>query len=308
MKILQIIQRPQLRGVEIFTCQLSEELNRADVKTDVLFLFGNAESLGSLDGFNVPFIHLNANEKKRLYDFKAYKNLYRIIETGEYDVVQANAADTLKYAAFSKMLFGWKQPIVFRNASKMSDFIHSLLKKLLNQLLVNKTAFVASVSEECRKDFVKAFRYPPSKTQTITIGVNPQLPPAYDNLQNIGVVKKPVYLSVAGFVPEKNHAGLLNIFSRIKQDQPEAQLVLIGSGKLENEIKNLCKTMQLEDAVFFTGPRKDVLRIMPLCDALLIPSLIEGLPGVILESFLCKLPVVAYGVGGIGEVVKDGAT
>jgi L-malate glycosyltransferase len=40
----------------------------------------------------------------------------------------------------------------------------------------------------------------------------------------------------------------------------------------------------------------------------MLPSLIEGLPGVILEAMYCNTPVVAYDVGGISEVVKNKET
>jgi glycosyltransferase involved in cell wall biosynthesis len=43
-------------------------------------------------------------------------------------------------------------------------------------------------------------------------------------------------------------------------------------------------------------------------DVLVLPSIIEGLPGVILEAFYCKTPVVAYDVGGIREIVKHKET
>ena len=43
-------------------------------------------------------------------------------------------------------------------------------------------------------------------------------------------------------------------------------------------------------------------------DVLLLPSIIEGLPGVILESFYCETPVVAYNVGGISELITNQKT
>jgi glycosyltransferase involved in cell wall biosynthesis len=63
--------------------------------------------------------------------------------------------------------------------------------------------------------------------------------------------------------------------------------------------------MKLSQNVIFLGRRSDVQQIMSCCQVLVLPSLIEGLPGVILESFINKLPVVAYNVGGIKEVVVD---
>jgi glycosyltransferase involved in cell wall biosynthesis len=50
------------------------------------------------------------------------------------------------------------------------------------------------------------------------------------------------------------------------------------------------------------------MQFMKNADVLLLPSIIEGLPGVILEAFYCKTPVVAYDVGGISEVVINGKT
>lgn len=305
MKVLQIIQRPQLRGAEVFACQLSTELNKAGVVTDVAILFGNNNR--ALE-FPLHFLLVGADESKRFHDFKGYKSLAAIIEKGNYDIIQANAGDTIKYAAISKLLHGWKQPLVFRNANKISDFMTSAPKRLLNGFFIKQTAFIASVSEECRKDFVKTFHYPPDRTATLTIGVNLKTPPPYEEIEKVGVSGSPVYLSVAGFVPEKNHAGLLRIFATLRKTQPGAQLILIGTGKLEAAMAQLAADMDISHAVHFLGRRQDVLQIMPCCDALLMPSLIEGLPGVILEAFLTELPVVAYQVGGIGEVIKDRET
>jgi len=113
---------------------------------------------------------------------------------------------------------------------------------------------------------------------------------------------------VASFVPEKNHEGLLRIFYNLLKEYPTATLLLIGEGKLKPTIENMTKEMNIESHIHFLGKRNDVSQIMSCCDVFLLPSLIEGLPGVILESFINKLPVIAYDVGGIKEVVNNHVT
>lgn len=306
MKILQVIQKPQFRGAEIFACQLSVELKKLGHEVDVLFLFGTDDERLS---FSLNFIHLNATLKKRFWDFKAYKKLDAIITKGNYDVVQANAADTLKYAVISKFIYGWQSKLVYRNANKISDFMTTYLKKGINKLLMKKVDAVASVSQECLRDFITVYPSFSKIIEYLPIGVNLEIPPSYSSLTEIGITSGgPFLLNVTSFVPEKNHEGLLRIFSKLLIDYPSAQLLLIGEGKLKSYIETLAEELNLNNNLHFLGKRNDVVQIMPCCDLFLLPSLIEGLPGVILEAFANRLPVVAYNVGGIKEVVLEKET
>lgn len=302
MKILQLIQKKQLRGAEVFACQLSNELERKGHEVMLVALLdGNA--VLPYDGS----IHLlQANFNKRFFDIKAWKKLAALIRLFDADIVQANAADTLKYAVMSKLFFRWKAKIVFRNANKMGDFIRSPFTKLMNRFFLSRVQLVASVSEECKIDFLRMFQLQHIPCLTLPIGINSSFANGYTDLSAFGIpAGRPVFLSVAGFVPEKNHAGLIRIFQQVHQLHPSACLLLIGEGKLQAAIYEQVRIAGLRDVVFFTGSRKDVLQIMPACTALLMPSLIEGLPAVILEAFKSKLPVVAYKVGGIPEVVTE---
>ncbi len=306
MKILQVIQKPQLRGAEIFACQLSVELKNIGHEVDVLFLFG---SKAEILPFPLYFLHLEANIKKRFWDFSAYKKLNSIIVAGQYDIIQANAADTLKYTVLSKLIYLWKAKLVYRNANKISDFLNSFPKRIVNSLLMNKVDSVASVSSECRDDFISIYSSFRNKIESLPIGVSLHNPKPYSSLSKIGIEGNgPFLLHVAGFVPEKNHAGLLRIFSNLIITYPTAKLLLIGEGKLKSDIEILAREMQLAQNIYFLGKRNDVLKIMPCCDVFLLPSLIEGMPGVILEAFVSQLPVISYNVGGIKEIVINHQT
>jgi glycosyltransferase involved in cell wall biosynthesis len=169
--------------------------------------------------------------------------------------------------------------------------------------------FVASVSESCRLDFLTVFPTFQNRIAHLPIGVNDVAAVPYTSLKEIGITDSgPFLLHVAGFMPEKNHAGLLRIFQEVLQHVPQIKLLLIGEGKLKASIEKQVNDMNLNDSVIFLGKRNDVQQIMGACDVFVLPSLIEGLPGVILEAFLNRLPVIAYDTGGIKEVVITGKT
>jgi L-malate glycosyltransferase len=300
MKVLQIIQKPQLRGAEIFACQLSAELQRKGVQTDVVYLFSHT----SFDlAFDLKFIPLGAEKKKRFWDLAAYKKLDQIIRSEGYDVVQANAGDTLKYAVFSKVLYGWKQPLIFRNANKMSAFIRSKSQRVFNRFLLKKTRYIISVSENCMRDVQQVFGIRKNIT-AIPIGtydfeeISPFLSPATGR----------VIINIGSFVPEKNHRFLVQVFAGLLRLFPEARLWLVGDGVLRKTLEEQCKQLGVAEKVVFWGYRKDPVSLLKAADVLVMPSLIEGLPGAILEAFACKVPVVASDAGGIPEVVEDGVT
>ncbi|RYD56673.1 MAG: glycosyltransferase [Sphingobacteriales bacterium] len=295
MKIFQLIQKPQLRGAEVFACQLSTHLNSLGHESIIVPVFGGNVTL-PFDGTILP---LNANPAKRFADTKGWKQLATLIRQHNPDVIQANAGDTLKYAACSKMLHGWKQPVVFRNASTISLYIKSAPAKLLNGFFLKKVDYVASVSNVSKDDFLTL--YPAFKTRIskLPIGVNEV------SLQPKKQSPNPILIHVGGFTYEKNHTGLISIFEKVLQRHKDAVLWLVGDGPLRSSVEELVKSKGLDGKVTFYGFRQDALQLQNQANVLLLPSIIEGLPGVILEAFYCKTAVVAYNVGGIKEVVTD---
>jgi glycosyltransferase involved in cell wall biosynthesis len=304
MRVLQIIQKQQLRGAEIFACQLSTELMLSGVTVDVVFLFPGEDKLSSKFP-TLRFISLHANRQKRFWDLDAYRRLSEIIIEGRYDIVQANAGDTLKYGVLSKMIHRWRAKLVFRNASQMSLFIRKPWQRVLNQWLLKKCDFIISVSENCRQDLI-AF-YPPAATrsETITIGTytfRDILPYSHEKREDI------VLINMGSFVPEKNHTFLLTLMHAFHQKHPGSKLWLVGDGPLRKELEHRAEALGLKDSVIFWGYRSDNIALLKAADVMVMPSKIEGLPGVILEAMITGVPVIASAVGGIPEIIKTGET
>jgi hypothetical protein len=155
LKILQLIQKPQLRGAEMFACQLANHLVEAGNQGLLISLLPGTAELP----FKGKHIKLERPLTKRFFDWQGWKQLAWEIKSFQPNVVQANAGDTLKYAVLSKLFFRWKAPIVFRNASIISRYIKSPMVKWWNAWLFNHVDFVVSVTEESRRDFLKLFPF-----------------------------------------------------------------------------------------------------------------------------------------------------
>ena len=300
MKIFQLIQKPQLRGAEIFACQLSTELSNRGHECVVITLFQGESKLP----FAGRIIPLGLSKRTRFVDWRGWKKLADLVKKEEPDILQANAGDTLKYAIISKLIFRWKTKVVFRNASTVSLYIKNPVVKRWNALLYSMTAYVISVSQYTRHDFINTFPGVSNRISVVPIGIEEQhaLASPIDK-NNIAVL-----LHVGGFTFEKNHTGLIRILEEVIRNRSNVALWLVGDGPLRSETENLVNAMHLTEHVKFWGYQSNPRQFFQQASVFLLPSIIEGLPAVILESFCYKIPVVAYQVGGIGELVRNGET
>lgn len=89
---------------------------------------------------------------------------------------------------------------------------------------------------------------------------------------------------VGRFSKEKNHEFLLKILCELVKQNKKVRMVLIGSGKIENEIKAQAEKMGVMPYILFMGTRKDVADLYQMMDIFLLPSAFEGFPIVLVEA------------------------
>lgn len=89
---------------------------------------------------------------------------------------------------------------------------------------------------------------------------------------------------IGRFEPQKNHRFLLSVFEKIYQEDKDAVLVLIGSGKLWEEIKTEAEKKGIMDRVSFLGIQDDVPGFLSAFDCFVLPSLYEGMPNTAIEA------------------------
>ena len=98
---------------------------------------------------------------------------------------------------------------------------------------------------------------------------------------------------VGRFVNQKNHDFLINVFNKCYEQNNNYKLLLVGTGELEEYIKEKVKILGIENNVIFAGFQSNVNEYMQAMDIFAFPSLFEGLGLVLVEAQASGLPCIA---------------
>jgi len=118
----------------------------------------------------------------------------------------------------------------------------------------------------------------------------------------------PRFLCIGRLIPIKGHVVLLRAFRTVLDARPDARLEIAGRGVLEHGLRDLTRSLGLEEAVSFLGHVTPVRRAIDDAFAVVVPSLGEGFGMVALEAMERGRPVIAASIGGLGDLVRDGET
>lgn len=115
-----------------------------------------------------------------------------------------------------------------------------------------------------------------------------------------------VIVYVAEFIHRKNHAFLINVVARLKEQVPELVLLLPGRGRLFEEMKDLAKRNKVDHFVHFLGFREDIDKVLACSDFVVSSSRQEGLAMSLVEAMMSGLPAVATDERGNREIINHG--
>lgn len=116
----------------------------------------------------------------------------------------------------------------------------------------------------------------------------------------------PVVGVIGRLVWQKGFKYFIDAIPDVLKEFKKARFLLVGEGELKDELKQESQKLKLEDKIIFTGFRSDIKDILSSIDILVIPSLREGLPVILLEAMAMMKPIVATEIEGIMEILEDG--
>jgi glycosyltransferase involved in cell wall biosynthesis len=115
------------------------------------------------------------------------------------------------------------------------------------------------------------------------------------------------FVCVARLSPEKGHALLLEAAARVAARGLDFEMRWVGDGELREELERRARELGLAERIHFLGWKSgaEVRAEILGARALVLPSLAEGLPVVLMEALALARPVVATDVGGVSELVES---
>lgn len=218
----------------------------------------------------------------------------------EYSAIWVNVCslaniDYLKYAKKYKIE---KRIIHSHNSKNMDSFLRGMLHRFNKFFIESYATDFWTCSEKAGKWFYYRAIRKGNKYQVINNAIDTESYKYNEKVRKevrkkLGIENKFVVGNVGRLHFQKNQIFLLDIFKEICEKNKDAYLLICGQGEEEEKLKSRAKELQIEDKVNFLGVIDNVEEVLQAMDALVMPSLFEGLAVILLEAQAASLKVFA---------------
>lgn len=137
------------------------------------------------------------------------------------------------------------------------------------------------------------------------IGPEPEVTVSRDDIRRTVRAEGPLVVTVARLSAQKALDVLIDAIASIT---PDVTAVILGEGPLEADLRRRAREAGVGERVHFLGFRDDVASFVAAADVFVLSSIWEGVPLAAQEAILLGTPVVGTAVGGMPELITDGAT
>lgn len=295
IKILCVLNSlDRCNGISTYIMNYYNKTNHDNVKYDFLVTDNNVcdEYRENIEKNGDKIILTNRVRLKNY--FKEIKNIKNILKENNYDIVYSQILYTAFFYLKGAKNVGIKHRILHchNTPTKDKNIIKEILYRIMSKLAVWYATDYFACSDLAGKYLFKNREY---RVVRNAIGVEKYLFDSdtrkkYRNELNLN--DKLVIGHVGRLDIQKNHKFILDVFEEILKKEENAKLLLVGSGPLEEEIKQYSKQKNMDKNIEFLGTRDDINNILQAMDVFVFPSLFEGLGIAAVEAQMSSLPCV----------------
>ena len=299
-------------GTQRFLLELLRRMDRKRFAPIVFSTLAQGELLPEVEALGVPVHEFGTG--RRVLSPRTVGDLSRaaaFLRRERVDVLSCMLGVTTLVGPFVGRAAG--VPVVVNNQRNLSYWLRGgaresvygfVSRRVVDAVIVNSAAAARELSER--------FRVPESKIENIGVGTDleriARATPAEDLKRELGLGESKVVGVVAKLSPVKGHGHFLEAAALISKAHGDVRFLIVGDGSERTRLEREAGELGLSGKVHFIGVRDDVPAVLKLMDVLVLSSLSEGSPNVVLEGMAAGVPVVAMRVGGVPEVVEDGVS
>ncbi|MFZ2484880.1 MAG: glycosyltransferase family 4 protein [Minisyncoccia bacterium] len=302
MKILYGITKSNFGGAQRYVFELAVEMKKQGHDIAVL-CGGNGPLVGKLVTEKIRTIRIS-EMRRDIYigeEIESFFKILKVLRSEKPDVFHINSSKMGGLGALAGRIAGTKK-IIFTAHGWAFNELRPTWQKVLIKLFVWATILLSHkticVSDKMRRD-TEGWPFIKNKLVLIHNGVlGFYLTQRIDKSFTVG--------AIAELHKIKGLDILLTAWSKFIKNH-EAKLVIVGEGEERESLQNMARNMGISSSVTFKGFVDNARLLLSGFDIFCMPSRSEGLPYSLLEAGLASLPVIATRVGGIPEVIENGA-
>jgi glycosyltransferase involved in cell wall biosynthesis len=295
---LLVVDALEVGGAERHVVDLAVMLAREgyEVMVACSVAGGLSEALGEA---NVPVRPLLDKLVKRRVSVAFARELRRLIREERFDLVHAHIYASATAAAIA--VLGTGVPLVVTEHTEA--LWQGRRERWASRRVYRRAEHIIAVSSAIRERLIERDAVPPERITVIHNAVIPA-PDTSPSALPGDLREGPLVGVVARLQPEKGVADFLRAAARVCAAVPDARFLVAGDGPLREELLALAGRLGVGERVRFLGYRADARALIGLLDVLVVPSLTEGTPLIVLEAMAAGIPVVASAVGGIPDQIR----
>jgi glycosyltransferase involved in cell wall biosynthesis len=313
IRVLHLISGDLWAGAEAHAEMLLSWLKRnPDLEVSAI-IFNEGRLSQKLKSVDIPVYFLDEKRNSSLLLLMKIRQILseervQILHTHRYkeNVIGGLAGSFSGVPHLVQTVHGLNEP--FRGIKKIKANLYNLLDRWTTRFLFDKIIMVSSQQGERFKE-----RFNGPRTVYIHNGVDLQKIKANKSKievrRDLGIDEDSPLVGTAGrLVPVKGLDYLLKATTIMQRKLPRLKVLIIGEGPEKKGLEDTVSKLGIDSQVIFAGEREDVYDLISAMDVLVLPSLSEGIPMVLLEALALEVPVVASAVGGIPEVITHRST
>lgn len=181
---------------------------------------------------------------------------------------------------------------------------------MIDRFLFNFTDRIVCNSEEIKKIYLERLKGNENKFVVIYNGLEIE---RYEGLfeneeikKEFGIKEEKIVITGGRLSFEKNLETFLFAAKKVKDRYERVKFLIVGEGREKDKLLKMTRELNLENDVIFTGYREDLPELIKISEIVVLTSLWEGMPNLILEGMICKKAVICTKSGGAKEIIKDG--